>query len=87
MPACLRSIQRQNLIDWECIAVDDGSNDSTLELLHSVAETARRFRVVEAPHRGRPIVVSVAGSEPRRQNREWLAALGFVELRDFVCVA
>lgn len=39
------------------------------------------------PHRGRPILVSVAGDEPRRQNRAWLAAMGFVELRDFVCVA
>jgi glycosyltransferase involved in cell wall biosynthesis len=38
-------------------------------------------------HRGTPILVSVAGEEPRRQNRGWLAAMGFGELRDFVCVA
>lgn len=37
--------------------------------------------------RGRPIVVSVAGAGPRRQIREALAEMGFVELRDFVCAA
>ena len=35
----------------------------------------------------RPILVSVAGEGPRRQIREWLESEGFVELRDYVCVA
>ena len=35
----------------------------------------------------RPVVVSVAGEEPRRQIREALAAMGFRELQDFVCAA
>jgi glycosyltransferase involved in cell wall biosynthesis len=35
----------------------------------------------------RPIVVSVAGEEPRRQIRAALADLGFRESRDFVCAA
>jgi glycosyltransferase involved in cell wall biosynthesis len=34
-----------------------------------------------------PIVVSVAGAEPRAQIRAALAGLGFVERRDFVCAA
>jgi glycosyltransferase involved in cell wall biosynthesis len=33
------------------------------------------------------VVASVAGQEPRRQIREYLGALGFIELRDFVCAA
>jgi glycosyltransferase involved in cell wall biosynthesis len=35
----------------------------------------------------RPIVVSVAGAAPRAEIRAQLAALGFQELRDFVCAA
>ena len=38
-------------------------------------------------NRGLPIVVSVAGAVPRRENRACLTAMDFVELRDFVCVA
>jgi hypothetical protein len=34
-----------------------------------------------------PIIVSVAGDQPRRENRACLEALGFRELVDFVCVA
>jgi glycosyltransferase involved in cell wall biosynthesis len=56
-----------------------------------IGKTIHGARVIhpqELPQqRGRPIVVSVAGEEPRRQNREWLAAMRFVELRDFVCTA
>jgi len=37
--------------------------------------------------RGLPIVVSVAGPEPRRQIRDALGQMGFEELRDFVCAA
>lgn len=35
----------------------------------------------------RPLLVSVAGEGPRREIRKYLAAEGFVELRDYVCVA
>jgi hypothetical protein len=35
----------------------------------------------------RPIIVSVAGSEPRRQIRAAMATMGFHEARDFVCAA
>jgi glycosyltransferase involved in cell wall biosynthesis len=38
-------------------------------------------------HRERPIVASVAGEVGRREVRAALAALGFRELRDFVCAA
>jgi glycosyltransferase involved in cell wall biosynthesis len=51
-PACLRSVQRQTLTDWECIAVDDGSADGTAERLAEVADADRRFVVVDTPHRG-----------------------------------
>ena len=37
--------------------------------------------------RGRPLVVSVARVEPRAQIRGALAAMGFVETRDYICAA
>jgi hypothetical protein len=37
--------------------------------------------------RGRPIVVSVARAEPRREIRGALARMGFIEGTDFVCAA
>ena len=36
-----------------------------------------------APIRGVPVVVSVSGAEPRRQIREALARMGFVDIRDY----
>lgn len=52
LPACLRSIRRQTLSDWECIAVDDGSTDTTAECLRRFAAEDSRFRVIRLPHRG-----------------------------------
>lgn len=40
-----------------------------------------------ARHRGVPLLVSVAGSTPRTEIRGSLRALGYLEPRDFVCVA
>lgn len=39
----------------------------------------------QLPHR--PVVVSVAGEGPRRQIRDAMTAMGFREVRDFVCTA
>jgi glycosyltransferase involved in cell wall biosynthesis len=52
LPACLRSIQRQSETRWECVIVDDGSSDTTLECARSFARRDDRFTVVTTPHRG-----------------------------------
>jgi len=52
LPACLRSIRRQREQRWECVAVDDGSRDGSLEILREVARLDPRFRVISRPHRG-----------------------------------
>lgn len=49
------------------------------------AEVVPPSRLSQMPRR--PLLVSVAGEGPRREIREWLAAEGFVELRDYVCAA
>ena len=52
LPACLRSIQRQTVDDWECVLVDDGSTDASLAWARRVAAADPRFRVLARPHEG-----------------------------------
>jgi glycosyltransferase involved in cell wall biosynthesis len=52
LPACLRSIRRQTVTDWECIVVDDGSTDATADRARALAAADDRFVVVGTPHRG-----------------------------------
>lgn len=44
---CLRSIQRQDVSDWEAICVDDGSTDNSLSILKRYAARDTRFCVLE----------------------------------------
>ncbi len=43
----LDTIKEQSYEDWECILVDDGSTDTSLELLRSYSERDERFRVFQ----------------------------------------
>lgn len=52
LPACLRSIERQSETRWECVVVDDGSSDTTLECARSFAHRDERFTVVVTSHQG-----------------------------------
>lgn len=46
LPAALASLASQSLSRWELVAVDDGSTDSTPELLAAAAARDRRIRIV-----------------------------------------
>ena len=48
----MRSILDQPGVDFECICVDDGSTDSTPALLHELASSDRRLRIITQPNRG-----------------------------------
>lgn len=70
-----------------------GKHPSAIIELHPgrLGQLIRQVRVVppealqQLPRQ--PIVVSVAGQKPRSEIRVALAAMGFVELRDYVCAA
>lgn len=52
LDACLSSLAAQTLDAFEVVIVDDGSSDSTTEIIESWMERDDRLRVVHTPHRG-----------------------------------
>ena len=45
--ACLDSVQTQTFADWECLVVDDHSNDGTPEVVHRLCQRDARFKYLE----------------------------------------
>ena len=52
LPACIKSIERQSLADFETIIVDDGSTDNTAALLDEWSRRDKRVKVARTPRRG-----------------------------------
>lgn len=52
LPDALDSLSRQTLQNFEIIAVDDGSNDGTGEILRQRAASDPRLRLISQPHSG-----------------------------------
>lgn len=48
----LFSIERQRFQDFEIIAIDDGSNDTTPDILHTHAQKDKRLKVIYTKHQG-----------------------------------
>ena len=48
----IASIKNQTMEDFECIIVDDGSTDNTLEVSYSTIKEDSRFNIIEIPHDG-----------------------------------
>lgn len=64
LPATLRSVQAQTLLDWEVIVIDDGSTDASAEIVRAVAKRDARVRLLHSFGRGvsaaRNLGISVA---------------------------
>lgn len=52
LETCLRSLLRQRMRSWQCVLVDDGSTDRSLELARSFAARDPRIEYIESDHRG-----------------------------------
>ncbi|HIF92841.1 MAG: glycosyltransferase family A protein [Myxococcales bacterium] len=52
LPACLQSCLRQREVDWECILLDDGSTDRSLEIARGFANHDSRIHVEACRHTG-----------------------------------
>lgn len=52
LPETLESLAQQTFTDFEVVAVDDGSNDATPQILASWAQRDLRFRNIHLPHGG-----------------------------------
>lgn len=49
LPQTINSILHQTWQNWECIIIDDGSNDKTMEYLASLKMSDRRFKYFQRP--------------------------------------
>lgn len=45
----LEAIQNQTFLDWECLIIDDGGTDNTLEVIATIIESDHRFQVFKRP--------------------------------------
>lgn len=45
----LNSVQKQSYIKWECIIVDDGSTDETIEVIKKYLDHDNRFKLFKRP--------------------------------------
>ena len=52
LPAAVESVLTQTLTDFELVAVDDGSSDASLDILHRFERQDRRVRVLSRPNTG-----------------------------------
>ena len=65
LQATLDSLFEQTFKNFELICVDDGSTDSSLEILHANALQDDRMRVISLPHQGAALVRNVALTQVR----------------------
>lgn len=60
LPECLRSLAAQTLQQHEILAVDDGSRDTSREILDEAARLDRRIQVLEGGRRGLVAALNLA---------------------------
>ena len=56
----LDCLQNQTVDDWECIIVNDGSTDNSLEILREYAEKDSRYKYIDKENEGPSIARNTA---------------------------
>jgi len=69
---CLRSVQRQSETAWECVVIDDGSDDDTAGTVERFADRDPRFRLVRRDRRG---LVDSLNDGVARCRASWIARM------------
>jgi glycosyltransferase involved in cell wall biosynthesis len=69
----LQSVVAQSLDDWECLIIDDGSDDETLQLARGWSERDHRFTVLSSAINHGPAVARNMGLQVARG--EWITLL------------
>ena len=69
----LESIVRQKYTDWECVVVDGGSSDSTLDVLRHYKEIDERIRFITEEDRG---IFDAFNKGWKLAKGEWIYYLG-----------
>ena len=76
---CLSSVLRQTCGDFECIVVDDGSKDGTVDKVRNYAARDARLRVFTQPHEGPGSARNLGLSRARGKYLYFLDADDFIE--------
>lgn len=72
LPEAVESILQQTFSDFEFLIIDDGSTDSTPEILKSYAQRDSRIRIIELAHEGIVIALNRGVTEARAP---WIARM------------
>ena len=56
----LHSIQNQTFTDFECIIVDDGSTDQSVQVAQTFTQHDARFKLFQNPHQGLAATLNTA---------------------------
>lgn len=78
LPLCLESIKNQSFKNFECILINDGSTDNSLEILKSFSKNDKRFRVIDKKNSGYGASLNLGIKESKGEY------IGIVEPDDFI---
>ena len=78
LPLCLETIKNQSFKDFECLLINDGSTDNSLEILRKTAKNDKRFRVIDKKNSGYGASLNLGLNEAKGDY------VGIVEPDDFI---
>jgi glycosyltransferase involved in cell wall biosynthesis len=82
--AAVDSLQAQTFSHWECIIINDGSNDNTDEMAKALSLTDQRVRLLSQPNRGLSDARNRGLSEARGDYVQFLDADDLIEQDKFL---